>query len=181
MTQQAATYIAALYGTIDHAHSIHAPAALLLPSNTHGRIEWTETDHAAEGQPTVQYWTTWSMSCMSDMQMDSPAVSTSSTSHLARSAARTASNATLAGSFSYPLSYRGTLRRAQCVFSCSTAPALKVSQAAIMTWNMREVKSYNMHCSTYQKINTRQNDATGRHSCGCRGSEGTLGYCHACP
>ena len=44
-----------------------------------------------------------------------------------------ASAATFAGSFSYPRSNKGTPSRLQCVRSCSTAPARKVSHAAIIT------------------------------------------------
>ena len=62
-----------------------------------------------------------------------PAVSTSTASHPCRAAALIASAATFAGSFSYPRSKRGTPRRLQCVLSCSTAPARKVSHAAIIT------------------------------------------------
>mmetsp|Transcript_12502 Transcript_12502/g.50235 ORF Transcript_12502/g.50235 Transcript_12502/m.50235 type:complete len:330 (+) Transcript_12502:1040-2029(+) len=68
-----------------------------------------------------------SLSCMR------PAVSTRTASHPMRPAALIASDATLAGSFSYPLSKSGTPRRLQCVRSCSTAPALNVSHAAIIT------------------------------------------------
>jgi hypothetical protein len=62
-----------------------------------------------------------------------PAVSTSTTSIFPLAAAFTASAATFAGSFSYPRSNNGTSKRAQCVRNCSTAPARKVSQAAIIT------------------------------------------------
>eukprot|EP00982_Pelagococcus_subviridis_P004036 29028-Pelagococcus_subviridis.AAC.3 len=62
-----------------------------------------------------------------------PAVSTRTTSAPVRRAAFTASDATDAGSFSYPRSNSGTPSRLQCVRSCSTAPARKVSHAAIMT------------------------------------------------
>mmetsp|Transcript_15035 Transcript_15035/g.63408 ORF Transcript_15035/g.63408 Transcript_15035/m.63408 type:complete len:451 (+) Transcript_15035:364-1716(+) len=68
-----------------------------------------------------------SLSCMR------PAVSTRTTSHFCRLAALIASAATFAGSFSYPRSNRGTFNRLQCVRSCSTAPALNVSHAAIIT------------------------------------------------
>lgn len=49
---------------------------------------------------------------------------------------------TLAGSFSYPRSYRETPSLWQWVRSCSTAPERKVSQAAIMTFMLCWISQY---------------------------------------
>jgi hypothetical protein len=51
----------------------------------------------------------------------------------ARLRVTTPAKATVAGSFSYPRANNGTCSRRECCSSCSTAPALNVSHAAIMT------------------------------------------------
>jgi len=63
-----------------------------------------------------------------------PAVSTNTTSIFSLLAELIASLQTSAGSFPYPLSYTLISRTLACFLTCSTAPDLKVSHAAIITF-----------------------------------------------